>query len=133
MGLDNGIILHIEDKTIPQDYPCILDSYERERLSREGDIEVAYWRKCWGIRGAIMRVLHMKDDEGTHTIDAEDLPAIRRALRVFLNPKNWEDADSIWEYEEMVEGMLQHQINLKWLETYLKAHPTAKCYFYDSY
>ena len=57
MGLDNGFICkNIKRNEIP--------SYVRLPWDcRDEDIEIAYFRKCWGIRGEIIRLLHVKDDE----------------------------------------------------------------------
>lgn len=134
MGLDNGIILKLKDKTLPQDFPGELDDYEKEHLSRTGELEVAYWRKCWGIRNEIVNMLHMKNDEGEHIIEHDDVKPIRRILISYMHPNYWEEnADSIWEYDEMVENLIDQLIKLKWLEYYLREHKDAECYFYDSY
>ena len=57
MGLDNGFICkNIKRNEIP--------SYVRLPWDcRDEDVEIAYFRKCWGIRGEIIRLLHVKDDE----------------------------------------------------------------------
>lgn len=134
MGLDNGIILKLSEKKLPEDFPTELDNYEKNNIERDGEFHVAYWRKCWGIREAIIGVLHMKADEYRHPVEAEDLPALRRELVKFLKPDYWEEnADSIWTYEEYYENMLDIILNLKWLEKYLKTHPDDSAYFYDSY
>lgn len=137
MGLDNGIILKLKENKVPEDFPSpeSLDSFELENVEKKGELEIAYWRKCWGIRAAIIGVLHMKDsEEWIHSVEAEDCPALRRALIKFLKPDYWEEnADSIWEYDEMFETMLNIILNLKWLERRLKTHPEETAYFYDSY
>lgn len=136
MGLDNGIILKLKENKVPEDFPSTesLDSFDLECVTDRKELEIAYWRKCWGIRSAIMGVLHMKNDDYEHPVEAEDCPAIRRALVSFLKPDYWdENADSIWEYEEMYETMLSILLNLKWLERRLKTNPEETAYFYDSY
>jgi len=136
MGLDNGIQLKLASKKVPEDFPDkgSLDKWDFDTLEKTGELEVAYWRKCWGIREMILGVLHADQGGGEYPVKAEDLPAIRRGLVKFLNPKTWEeDADSIWEYEEMYETLLQQLLNLKWLEKYLKDHPEDSASFYDSY
>ena len=136
MGLDNGIILKLKENKVPEDFPSLetLDSFDLENVEKRGELEIAYWRKCWGIRAAIMGVLHMKDDDYEHLIEADDCPALRRALMKFLKYDYWEEnADSIWEFEEYFDHMLDIVINLKWLERRLKAHPEETAYFYDSY
>ena len=137
MGLDNGIILKLSEKKVPEDFPSTdsLDSYDFKRVEKDGKLEVAYWRKCWGIRSVIMEVLHMKDsEEWEHPVEADDCPKLRRELTKFLKPNYWEEnADSIWEYEDYFEHMLDIIFNLKWLESRLKTHPEESAYFYDSY
>lgn len=134
MGLDNGIILKLEDNKLPEDFPTSIDKYSLEKVEKDGELEIAYWRKCWGIRAAIIGVLHMPANEYEHQVEADDVPAIRRELHKFLYPEYWEEnADSIWEYNEYIEWMLDIMLNLKWLENYMKKHPNAYVYFYDSY
>ena len=127
MGLDNGIILECpyEDfETIPY-----FDKHDMDY----GDQHLAYWRKCWGIRSAIMRVIHGKDGEDM-PIEAEDIPALIRTLKPFLSRDYWdEEADSIWEYEEHFDNTYKVLLRLEWLKDYLKKNPNVKCYFYDSY
>ena len=54
MGLDNGIILEIPSKELPKDFPTKLSDFSDKTLKETGELEVAYWRKCWGIRNAIL-------------------------------------------------------------------------------
>lgn len=138
MGLDNGIILVLANKKIPEDFPSCHEDYwwvgDEKDVAKNGKLDVAYWRKCWNIREAIISVLHVGNDGGEYPIEAEDLPAIRRALIKFLHYDYWEEhSDSIWEYDDIVDTLLQILINLKWLEIYLKRHPEDSAYFYDSY
>ena len=127
MGLDNGIILECsraEFETTPY-YDFVEDGGD--------DFHLAYWRKCYGIRRAIMRALHGKDGEAT-LIEAEDIPVLIRVLKPFLSRDYWdEEADSIWEYEEHFDNTYKVLLRLEWLKEYLKKNPDVKCYFYDSY
>lgn len=128
MGLDNGIILECskEDfETIPY--------FEKDDISKYMGNELAYWRKCWGIRRAIITVLH-GEDGGETPIEAEDVPALIRALKPFLSKDYWdEESDSIWEYEDHFDNTYKVLLRLEWLKDYLKKNPNVKCYFYDSY
>ena len=136
MGLDNGIVLKLSNKKVPEDFPEKGAWWiePQEEVEKRGELHVAYWRKCWDIRGIILEVLHAGQDGGEYQVEAEDLSAIRRGIVKLLNPKTYEDeADSIWEYEERVESELQILLNLMWLENYLKKHPEDSAYFYDSY
>lgn len=136
MGLDNGIILKLANKKVPEDFPeqeaWWIDS--QEDVDKNGEFHVCYWRKCWDIREIILGVLHAGQEGGNYPVEAEDLPAIRRRIFKLLNPKNYENAaDSIWEYDERVDGELQMLLNMMWLENHLKKHPEDSAVFYDSY
>lgn len=134
MGLDNGIIIKEAD-AIKEDLlkcPCFeWDEYDE----KQGYQHIAYWRKCWGVRNAILSVLHVDDNGGgDYPIEYDDIPPILRKLKEFLKPSKWdEDADSIWEYDEYIDTMINIYIRLTWLADYMKDHKDLKVYFYDSY
>ena len=128
MGLDNGFICkNIKCDEIP--------SYVRLPWDcRDEDVEIAYFRKCWGIRGEIIRLLHVKDDEYKIPVEKEDIIPIVKILMKYLDREYYdENADSIWEYDEYKENIQHSIINLMWLRVYMEAHPDVTCYFYDSY
>ena len=128
MGLDNGFIC----KNIKRDE---IPSYVRLPWDcRDEDIEIAYFRKCWGIRGEIIRLLHVKDDAYKIPVEKEDIIPIVKILMKYLDREYYdENADSIWEYDEYKENIQHSIINLMWLRVYMDAHPDVTCYFYDSY
>lgn len=129
MGLDNGLICkNINHNDIPTWVKLPWD------LKHE-DIELAYFRKCWGIRGEILAKLHcMKENDSYSTVDAEDILPIVKILMRYLDKEYYdENADSIWEYDEYRDNIQQSIINLMWLKMYMEAHPDVTCYFYDSY
>ena len=128
MGLDNGFIC----KNIKRDE---IPSYVRLPWDcRDEDIEIAYFRKCWGIRGEIIRLLHVKDNEYKISVEKEDIIPIVKILMKYLDREYYdENADSIWEYDEYKENIQHSIINLMWLRVYMETHPDVTCYFYDSY
>ena len=128
MGLDNGFIC----KNIKRDE---IPSYVRLPWDcRDEDVEIAYFRKCWGIRGEIIRLLHVKDDEYKIPVEKEDIIPIVKILMKYLDREYYdENADSIWEYDEYKENIQHSIINLVWLRVYMETHPDVTCYFYDSY
>ena len=128
MGLDNGFIC----KNIKRDE---IPSYVRLPWDcRDEDIEIAYFRKCWGIRGEIIRLLHVKDDEYKIPVEEDDIIPIVKILMKYLDREYYdENADSIWEYDEYKENIQHSIINLMWLRVYMETHPDVTCYFYDSY
>lgn len=136
MGLDNGIIIKSEYLTDDQ-MDEICPYYSSEDDYHDEGWCLAYWRKCWGIRGAILHVLdpqNKKSDQAYYPIELEDIPAIIRALKPFLSKDYWEDkADSIWEYEEYFDNMYEILTRLEWLKQNWNNLQIKEVYFYDSY
>jgi len=134
MGLDNGI----EAKNInPADIPGFVTIEEQPYTREKGLMEVCYWRKCWGIRGMILGVLfaqNLPKEQYSYDLEWKEVENIARGLLPFLDKEYFnENAESIWDFEEMQEHLLQDIINLTWLAWYMKSHPEVKVSFYDSY
>lgn len=131
MGLDNGIILRkVNPDTLSINKLTKLD----KTYSDNPDTEVCYWRKCWGIRNAIVDKFHFDREGGEHKLDAEDIPVIIKILFDFYGKEEWEEeADSIWEWDEFKDNLRQQILNLTWLYDYMLANPDVEVYFYDSY
>lgn len=128
MGLDNGIILRdVNPKELVVNKLINLDNLE------DTSAEICYWRKCWGIRNAIVEKLHLNDGEESK-LDVEDIPVIIKILFDFYGQTEWEeDADSIWEWDEFKDTLRQQIFNLVWLYNYMLEHPNVEVIFYDSY
>jgi hypothetical protein len=125
MGLDNGI--YIKEK----------ENEERKKLQKKqffwGD-EVAYWRKCWGIRRVILDILNTKEGDYGYAISRDKLKEIIIALKKFNKKEYWDAyADSIWTFEEFADSRKRILRNLRWLHRYMYFHPETEVYFYDSY
>lgn len=130
MGLDNGIILKVNPDTLSVNKLIKLN----KTYSDNPDTEVCYWRKCWGIRNAIIEKFHFPTDCGEFKFDAEDIPVIIKILFDFYGKEEWEEkADSIWEWDEFKDNLRQQILNLTWLYDYMLANPDADVIFYDSY
>ena len=133
MGLDNGIVIkriaREQIELIPPYIECDTTEYNNEIR-----IEIAYWRKCWGIRSEIINILHMNSNQYKTEIDMKDIPAIIRMLYKFLSEEYWNKyGDSIWEYEDIKEKLVQNIINLKWLYYFMQKNENIEIEFYDSY
>ena len=131
MGLDNGFVVHGLKKS---DIPCFVKlPFDFDR--KDGGIEIAYYRKCWGLRNMILGILRTPSDCYDMNVDTEDLRAILRNMVPFFKQDYWEDeGDSIWTFDEAFPFMLfQQTINLLWLCSYMEERPEVTCYFYDSY
>lgn len=128
MGLDNGIILRdVNSKELVVNKLINLDNLGNT------SVEICYWRKCWGIRNAIVEKLHLNDGEESK-LDVEDIPVIIKILFDFYGQTEWEeDADSIWEWDEFKDTLRQQIFNLVWLYNYVLEHPNVEVIFYDSY
>ena len=126
MGLDNGIYI----TKAGNDEKIKLS----ERYSFWGD-EIAYWRKCWGIRRVILEILEeSKEEYDDYCISRPQLKEIINALKLFNKKAYWDKhADSIWTFEEFKHNRKKILRNLKWLYRYMYFHPEIKVYFYDSY
>lgn len=95
---------------------------------------VVYWRKCWNLRDAVLDVIDPKRVyKEDRKIEAEDIPAIIRAIIPFLSKDHWKNAQTIWEYEEMLDILLKDVENLIRLKVWMEEHPEAEVEFTDSY
>lgn len=138
MGLDNGIIMK---KITRNQLDKIPDFVKYELYYNEDDtvdIELAYWRKCWNVRNAIIEAINPECDPAGYAdceIDVDDIPALIRGLMPLFDKDKWTDGrgGSIWTFEEQFDNMVQVVLNLKWLETYLKENEDIRVEFYDSF
>ena len=136
MGLDNGIrVRHREGKIlrIPKKYyDYIIDCLNH--------YEIAYWRKCWGIRKAILETVIPEDylygyDSYDVFLDRKDIKKIIKLMNRFSMRYWWDRyADSIWEYDFNIKKRQQRIVrNLKFIYWYMLFDPNVEVYFYDSY
>lgn len=126
MGLDNGIII--------TEYPEHLQSKLQELTSHKDNLDLAYWRKCWGIRNAIINNLGFDREGGEYKLTLKHFPILLKILKQFLKKEIWDSkADSIWEYDEMFDRQLQMVINLEKFYDIYKDNPNINVIFYDSY
>ena len=137
MGLDNGIYIKQIKRDEVSKFPQFIKYEMWDNMTHDApevDIEIAYWRKCWGIRQAIIDTFHLDNEDASFDLDAEDISALSKTLYKFLSKEYWdENSNSIWEFDEEIDNMIQIMINLKWLQQYMISHPEIKVRFYDSY
>lgn len=138
MGLDNGILVRKD---------CVTNKIAQKLLSRYIDefspnhYEIAYWRKCWNIRRALIDIL---DFDGS-TLNDCDYPITTKnqidqiiSYLKSLNKKTWCNdggswEGSIWEWEE-IEDHIKEQIEaLKTLKLAMSFDKNIRAFFYDSY
>ena len=133
IGLDNGIVVRKKDRSSKIELPSFVK--DRWDFSETDQVEIAYWRKCWGIRDRILDVLGGENDTGHYNITQSQLLEIISKLKKFLHQDYWEDyAESIWEYDEFIENQVEILINLSWLSWFMiQEGNDIEVYFYDSY
>ena len=67
-------------------------------------------------------------------LDQEDLIPIAKIFMKYLDKEYYNEfADSIWEYDEIVDNLKDYIINLIWLSAYYNKHKQIVVSFYDSY
>lgn len=130
MGLDNGIII----KNYPNQKINMFSLKSKAFDNERREIEIAYWRKCWGIRNDILSILDARfSDEYEIQILKEHIPNIITLLKWYIkNDENWTYTNSIWERRECLKSMKIYIKNLKWAYKNFDKYD-LKIYFYDSY
>lgn len=128
MGLDNGIYVVRNDYS--EKVPFLSAFREPFDENNEYPFTICYWRKCWGLREDIFRIVENTEDCGDTELSIYDILAIKNLLTTY-NEYNWEE--SIWEWEEICDT-IQYQIShLQLLYDLMLAYPDLEVYFYDSY
>ena len=120
MGLDNGIIV---------------------RMHEAEEEEICYWRKCWGLRDCIIKMLTENRRRNTDvaqkeiSIDVDDIINIINIIQQFDDEDYWvEHGDSIWTYEDIKDDLHVQIDNLMGLLDTLNSPNNIKdVTFYDSY
>lgn len=130
MGLENSFyITNIKREEIP-----LWVKLPLERDDKDEAQDIVYFRRCWGIRNEILRVLHSSGKEYEIPVEKDDLLLIIKIFMKYLNEVYYnENANSIWEFEEAYDNIQQSIINLIWLKTYMDKHSDVMCHFCDSY
>lgn len=133
LGLDNGIDLHIKNV---ENYQKAYKLFKHEEWYKPGEVEVCYWRKCYCIRNAILRVVDTQvTNEYEYPVTLDNIDDIIKSFKYFLHKHEWEyEADTIWEWDKWTRrNQARNLIGLYRLKHWLKKHPEDTAYFYDSY
>lgn len=133
MGLDNGIVIKAKKEFTWKSKLGNSSIYEYQFI-KDDTLEVCYWRKCWGIRNDIIHRLHMVSNEcNNEELESADIRAIVRILELYTNKEYWEqNADSIWEYKDMIETLWNQIYTLVYVES-LVNDGLVEVSFYDSW
>lgn len=135
IGLDNGFVVKsdkrkIKKEDLPKDivFPFPQDD--------DFELEIVYWRKNWGLRGAILDIIGKGENETYYyPVDTpEEVFNIVHAIFSFMNEVDWEmKGDSIWTYDEIKPILERDIINLILMIPFMRKNPDVYLEFYDSY
>ena len=127
MGLDNSLIVSRPKRKKPYFFSPILSRFECCDYSNASDeevYEVFYFRKCWGVRRAILSVLESHRDNITNPVLPREIPNIIAVLKRFDNEKYWDEwASSIWDYSDIKKNLRRYIWNLRLLRILMFFHP----------
>ena len=135
MGLDNGICVK---KNAVTQLININNTFTDDDCNSD-EIDITYWRKCWGLRNDIMEYLTKKynvnDDSYSFNLEVEDIKQIIEILVSWYDKKKWNsESRSIWTWKEIKENLLISIRNLYYLLEKMEDYPHEfTVYFYDSY
>lgn len=134
MGLDNGIIVKSNKRTITRDILPATIKYPFD----EPEAEILYWRKNWGLRNAVMNHFGWMDaseEQYEFYIDTpEQVLEFIEIIASFLDEERWEnEGDSIWSYEEARPGLVRNIVNLALIHAFMCENLDVYLEFYDSY
>ena len=136
MGLDNSLVVSRSKRKRPYCFSPILSRFERcdyNHMSEEV-YEVFYFRKCWGIRGAILSILESHQNNISTPVLPREIPNLITILKRFNNEKYWgEWANSIWDYDDIKKNLRRYIRNLYLLRILMFFHPDYELSFEDSY
>lgn len=137
MGLDNGIYVKSNKRKITREDLPVIINYPFEKDYND-NVEIIYWRKCWGLRNDVMNTFGWRfapEEQYIFEIDKpEQVLQFIELISSWLNEEKWqEEGDSIWDYNEMRETLIQNIINLAVIYMYMIMYPDVYLEFYDSY
>ena len=145
MGLDNGIEVRAKTSAGRR----YLDTFPK-RFGIEGEYdegyktyEIAYWRKCWNVRHAILDIVTYRntktDGDYRFYFDADVLEEIVERLKDFLNEDYWNNGEgsSIWSWTEAIVNIAQNIQRIRFILEDIECGEIKaedlEFSFYDSY
>lgn len=137
IGLDNGIVIRGDLPTKDDDVPFTMELHTNQ-------IEVAYWRKYWGLRNKIIDVLcrnYERDSRETQCdyewrLNHHDVLDIIELVQQEMHKatfEEWEnDSGCIWSWAESLPNNARNLAHLYWLVEWMQDNE-CEVIFYDSY
>ena len=135
MGLDNGFYVKSNKRKITREMLPSVIKYPFN-TDYNGNVEIVYWRKNWGLRYGVLDILGKRFEDGyKYEIDKpETVEEIIELIAIFLDPEKWEnDGQSIWSADEARPGLLRDIVNLAAIQVFMEENPDVYLEFYDSY
>lgn len=135
IGLDNGFYVKSNKRKITREMLPSVIKYPFD-IDYNGDVEIVYWRKNWGLRYGVLDILGKRFEDGSiYEIDKpETVEEIIELIAIFLDPEKWEeDGQSIWTANQARPGLLQDIVNLAAIQVFMEENPDVYLEFYDSY
>ena len=130
MGLDNGVFIKNYTRVqLPKSF-----RYPFEKDYAPNEVEICYWRKCWGLRNEFLNTCFPRrsNEEVYFNLGVKEVEDLLYIITYFLkHPKSWDN--SIWTFEEIKSNLKEQKHNLKVLIKWMKKNPEAEVVFYDSY
>ena len=134
MGLDNGIILRSKrELRIPDFVESARYATTDEAGNLYFDDYVLYWRKWWSFRNDVMNKLGFADGDYSFPLTVEQLEKIQKIYNYYNSEETWQEAESIWNWEEVKNLFPEQNKIFEWLKSYKKLHTNVEVLFYDSY
>ena len=136
MGLDNGIFVKSNCREITRDIlpDSLVYPFDKDYGNQ---VDIAYWRKCWGLRNEILNILNTRfiEDNYYSEIDTpEKIQGVMDVIFSFMNKQVWEDdGNSIWDYETIIHNLRDCYMNLVIMKNFMHENPDVYLVFYDSY
>ena len=130
MGLDNGIYIKGYRKK---------PFYVKDDLDdRSNQIDLAYWRKYWGLRNDIINIIYENyyGNDSEVLLSENQIKKIRTLIMeiTFSKKRYLESCSGYWDYNiySVLRGIRQ-MINLTWAARQVRKNPEVEVFWYDSY
>ena len=80
-----------------------------------------------------MNELGFADGDYSFPLTVEQLEKIQEIYNYYNSEETWQEAESIWNWEEVKNLFPEQNKIFEGLKSYKKLHPSVEVLFYDSY
>lgn len=109
-----------------------------EFYDQSNQIDLAYWRKYWGLRNDIINIIYENyyGNDSEVLLSENQIKKIRNLIMeiTFSKKRYLESCSGYWDYNiySVLRGIRQ-MINLTWAARQVKKNPEVEVIWYDSY